>query len=613
MSANTIRARVPTLAGCALALAALTCPAAAQETTKIGLILPRAVGEEGTTDAVHRAAQWAIDEANAAGGVDGRQIELVPAVATSPAEAKGAVEQLAELGAVAVIGPLDAELADKTRRAAKKDMACVSFGTTPEAIAAAIDHACADRLLVTRVGLVHDGDREGKALEKLLEKGGGLTLPTQLVASFQLNIKAKKLAKELAGNPIELLIVDGPPEEAAEFLATHWKGRRIETILTPRTVRTHALTEDFESMVILGQSPATWATPTPFRKAFEAKHGTPTYGVAEGYEAAQIVLRALDATDGGDGSDVAKALKGIVAEGARGRVTFDAKRGLAEPPMAVWRVKGAALTPYIPAAIPIAVAERGTQGTEKQPDTDFGEPLGSRRTRQFEVEPGTQWVICDWGLPGRQTIDDDLAQLGLSTQGEHPLIDRIVKDELMARILSITSTKFGRNPDGTAVPGKSIKISFSTFAPEKKRRIWPAHFAGDDSSAGGRAYGTYCEIYTSFIRRTIFQEHALRPALSETDLQYLDGTYVFGTDSLLDKRSELIKALINGYAGAMALTTAHEVGHLCGLGHITDDPTGIMNVNEGAGLDYRDANFSKGSWAKIVDKYGLSEAPDDKK
>ena len=122
----------------------------------------------------------------------------------------------------------------------------------------------------------------------------------------------------------------------------------------------------------------------------------------------------------------------------------------------------------------------------------------------------------------------------------------------------------------------------------------------------------FCEIYTTFIRRTIFQEHALTPPIGPDDLTYIDGSYEFGTDHKRDKRSELIRALINGYGGSMALTTAHEVGHLCGLGHITDDPFGIMNVEEGAGIDYRDAHFTPGSWETMVQKLGISEEPDDK-
>ena len=121
-------------------------------------------------------------------------------------------------------------------------------------------------------------------------------------------------------------------------------------------------------------------------------------------------------------------------------------------------------------------------------------------------------------------------------------------------------------------------------------------------------------MYSKFIRRTIFEKHALSPAVTAADREYLDGSYVFGSEHERDKRSELIRALINGYAGSMALTLAHEVGHLAGLGHVDDDPVEIMNVNEGAGLDYRDAKFGTPSLESMAKRYGIvGDKPGKKK
>jgi hypothetical protein len=44
---------------------------------------------------------------------------------------------------------------------------------------------------------------------------------------------------------------------------------------------------------------------------------------------------------------------------------------------------------------------------------------------------------------------------------------------------------------------------------------------------------------------------------------------------------------------------------LAGLDHVTDDPVEIMNVNEGAGIDYRDAHFGAATWAIMQRRYGL--------
>jgi hypothetical protein len=246
---------------------------------------------------------------------------------------------------------------------------------------------------------------------------------------------------------------------------------------------------------------------------------------------------------------------------------------------------------------------------------------GTWRTRDFAWEEGSQWVLLMWsgaGDTGFATGDWDLQQLGLSTGGASPLVDHLVKEEIFARVVAITSAKYGRNEDGSAIPGKSLRICFGVHVDEKERkkkkqRLWPARFGGDHTGAGGEAFGTYCRVYTSFIRRTIFQDHALEPAVSASDREFLDGTYVWGTEFDKDRRSEKVRALINSYAGSMALTLAHEVGHLTGLGHVTDPPTAIMNVEAGGGVDYTEANFCANSWTHMVDKLGVVEQTSAKK
>ena len=72
-----------------------------------------------------------------------------------------------------------------------------------------------------------------------------------------------------------------------------------------------------------------------------------------------------------------------------------------------------------------------------------------------------------------------------------------------------------------------------------------------------------------------------------------------------DKREEIIYGMINGYAGGLGLTTAHEVGHLASLGHVDDDPVGIMNVKEGAGLHYLKAHFAESSMTILKRTLGI--------
>jgi hypothetical protein len=407
-------------------------------------------------------------------------------------------------------------------------------------------------------------------------------------------------------------VIDADPPAVVSFLTKTLGPEPMPIVLTPRSAGDAVRALDRRLFVVHGQSPATVAMTSAFRAEYEKQHGAPLLGVAEGFEGTGALVRACRA--GGDAAAIGAALAAAVLEGVRGRYGYNAAAAGFTPPLAVWALVDKQWRPYAPATVPLLEvgATVGTDVGAGKPQTTIGEPFGTWRTRQFVPEEGAQCVICSWADDGGYaTIGDDLKQLGLSTGGADPVLDHLVREEIMARVMAIASTKFGRKEDGTGVEGKSLRIAFAMHVPGKERdkrklRIWPARFGGDHEGAGGQAFGTFCRVYSTFIRRTIFQPHALVPPLGAVDCEYVDGTYRFGSDLAKDKRSELIRALINSYAGSMALTLAHEVGHLAGLGHVTDDPVEIMNVNEGAGIDYRDAHFGAASFATMQATYGLT-------
>ena len=78
----------------ALAIAALTGVAAAQETLRIGAINPYSGPLALYGDELARGYQLAVDERNAKGGVLGRKIELIRGDATTPQQGITAVDQL---------------------------------------------------------------------------------------------------------------------------------------------------------------------------------------------------------------------------------------------------------------------------------------------------------------------------------------------------------------------------------------------------------------------------------------------------------------------------------------------------------------------------------------
>jgi ABC-type branched-subunit amino acid transport system substrate-binding protein len=243
--------------------------------------------------------------------------------------------------------------------------------------------------------------------------------------------------------------------------------------------------------------------------------------------------------------------------------------------------------------LPRKLAATGTEADEasRYLDPDFGPLLRARPPSLYKAEPGSRVVWLTFGdakSKAPRSIEDDLVKLGLITKGYEAQMDEWILDELLARAMAKLNRLFLKNEDGTFIPGVSFNISFTTEKPKdlKPGEYFTAVIAGNDPESGGRAWPGEgrCEIYSTFMQRTIFQKNALTPPLKSEDRRYFTGAYLWGTDSTENLRSKTIRSLLDGYAGSFALTGAHEIGHLCGLGHDTDDPRSLMNVVEGAGL-----------------------------
>ncbi len=228
-------------------------------------------------------------------------------------------------------------------------------------------------------------------------------------------------------------------------------------------------------------------------------------------------------------------------------------------------------------------------------------------TLRFVPREKTQLAHFHFGEGERRTIERDLEILKLSTGGRLPVLDHLVREKLMARLMSVTGVLYGHEIDGTLKPGVSFALTMASRLPAKMptKRVWPSLVAGDDPEAGGRAFGSHCEIYSSFIRRTIFeQRELLERAVDAADLSTLTGIlegpgpYVTGT------RRDVLYRLVEGFAGSMGLTAAHEIGHLAGLGHDEDDPVGIMNVKEGGGISHNDGHFTPTNEAALEKTLG---------
>ena len=591
----------------------LSCVPLPQEPLRLGVV---AVESPDHGDvAFLRGCRRAVQAINSKGGIDGSKLELVLAPAATPSEAPAAVATLQKSLVAGVLAPLDPWRADAVKKAAAASkLPCVHFALPSASAIPLVDRLIERTFCMTKVGFVRDASKEGKELGKQLQKAG-FSAPTTLVCEYETTITSKALAKLYTDGVPEVLLLDADPSAVAQFLTTHLASDNTPVVLTARSFGEPVRACKRTVFVVQAVSPASNATTSQFRADYERDHGVPAWGVGDGCEGISVLAAAIDTANSREAAAVMAALATQTVEGLRGRYGAD-KSGSFTPPLGVFLCEGERVMPFVPGVVALAKvgesASTAPAAAERKPQEQVGEPYGKWRTRQFQPEEGAQWVLCEWASDsGFSTAREDLKQMGLSTGGADPVLDHLVREEIMARVVAIASTKFGRNDDGTPVVGKSLRICFLVHAnakerEKKKQRVWPALFGGDHAEAGGEAFGTFCRVYTSFIRRTIFEKHALTPPLTVSDREYLDGSYVFASDLAKDKRSELIRALINSYAGSMALTLAHEVGHLAGLGHVTDDPAEIMNVNEGGGIDYRGAHFGAASLASMREKYGFT-------
>jgi hypothetical protein len=322
--------------------------------------------------------------------------------------------------------------------------------------------------------------------------------------------------------------------------------------------------------------------------------------MVRGQRVGMWVRAALAAAGGGDAKTLVSALRALDRPGAAGKPVFEPYGHVALARFVLWRSEA------------IEVEEKPV--CHERPETRVpvqGVPhVGFFSARKYRWEPGTFHVWIRFVGGEERTIEKDLDAIGLHTDGyEEDLEDRIL-DDLWGRVLSKVNRLFLRNPDGTAIPGVSYNISFSAYRPGddvKGGRKWDVLIGGDDPVAGGRASGNLARVFSTFIQRTMYVQHKLDPALSNADRPHMAGGYVWDTSADENIRNGMVRSLVDGFSQALALTTAHELGHLAGCGHDTTIPRSIMNVQEGAGLE-----FDWAEWApeheKILNKR-LRRAP----
>lgn len=369
-----------TLAALALVTALpLAAQAQGKESVKVGLVSSKSGGFAGMGEEVVRAIQFAIDEVNAKGGVDGRKVEVQMADDESTADAgRRAAEKLAREGYNLLIGPIPSSislaLAQNLERwdaayfivSSKSDKltgdSCKprSFRTTQsDAMDIAMISEWAKSFKEKSFAILAAdyvwGRDSGESFKKAAE-ASGKSVPLSLYVPVGTKDFSPYIAQIKAAN-VEAIWVANVGRDGIAFL----KQAQEFGLIPAKKVIGHSMILDFMVKATGDALKDTVSTTgyaadidTPRNKAFVAAWKTkfnrlPTDTEGQAYNGAQVMFEGVKKAGSVKPADVSKALRGASLETVFGNVTMRAADNQLVVPNYVGRVKlvDGALRPVI--------------------------------------------------------------------------------------------------------------------------------------------------------------------------------------------------------------------------------------------------------------------------
>lgn len=369
-----------TLAALALVTALpLAAQAQGKESVKVGLVSSKSGGFAGMGEEVVRAIQFAIDEANAKGGVDGRKVEVQMADDESTADAgRRAAEKLAREGYNLLIGPIPSSislaLAQNLERwdaayfivSSKSDKltgdSCKprSFRTTQSdamdiAMISEWVKSFKEKSFAILAADYVWGRDSGESFKKAAE-ASGKSVPLSLYVPVGTKDFSPYIAQIKAAN-VEAIWVANVGRDGIAFL----KQAQEFGLIPAKKVIGHSMILDFMVKATGDALKDTVSTTgyaadidTPRNKAFVAAWKTkfnrlPTDTEGQAYNGAQVMFEGVKKAGSVKPADVSKALRGASLETVFGHVTMRAADNQLVVPNYVGRVKlvDGALRPVI--------------------------------------------------------------------------------------------------------------------------------------------------------------------------------------------------------------------------------------------------------------------------
>ena len=327
------------------------------ETIKLGAVGPLTGGYANYGLSVQHGAELAIKEINAAGGVNGRQLELsFQDSQGDPESAVAAYGKLMDWGmSVFLGGVLSGETASVVAAAKADDVLVMeTTGSADKCIAgndkafricfydsyqgtAAADYL-SDNALATEVGVFYQSDNDysvGLYNAFVAECGKtGVTIKETQTFTTATNTDFSTQVNALVSSGVKVVFIPIYAEEASTFL-TQAKGKFAEDVyffgadgLDGILGKVSQDVSIADNVLMMTPFAADSAEPKvqAFVKAYqEAYNATPDQFAADGYDAVYAVKAAIEAAKGStSGTDLAAVMTSLTVEGVTGTMTWSA-------------------------------------------------------------------------------------------------------------------------------------------------------------------------------------------------------------------------------------------------------------------------------------------------
>jgi branched-chain amino acid transport system substrate-binding protein len=306
----------------------------------------------------------AVEEWNAKGGVLGKKIEIVPGDdQAEPRQAVAVANKFVADGVVGVVGHFNSSCSIPASEVYNKaGIPQISHASTNPKLTdqgfanvfrvcgrddqqgkVAADYAV-QKLKVKKVAIIHDKTTYGEGFANEFKKGLGNGVQVVL---FEGITKGEKdyspVVTKIKSAAPDLVFFGGIYNEGG-LLIKQYKAVGGTTpfiggdgIMSEETVKIGGPATD-GTYATFGPDTKEVASAKSFNDSYRKKYGEPGVYSVYAYDAANILLQAIQKAGSNDSAKVIAAIKAIDYNGALGHIQFDAKGDVKESPYVIWKI-----------------------------------------------------------------------------------------------------------------------------------------------------------------------------------------------------------------------------------------------------------------------------------